>query len=206
MKLNVSLLVHKEVIHVGHMKAEDKSETSHEGKCLSVSQCPDSWVRIAKLGGRPWHKLKKADAKFIDYHKLIEKKDNKQALYQWGIQRGLILPQTVYRAKWYDDEFEQHFQSIHATREEAEEEANEIGTVKAMKNYPVLTDKALAAAGYVASDRFIHNHDALALLLAEEQNVDGVWWDDDDDPDRLSAPRGGILPGKLPTWKVKLID
>ena len=206
MKPVVPVKVVDSVIHVGHMDVSNKSESSHEGKCLSVSECPDAWVRIAKLGGLPWNRLTKKDAKFLDYHKLIDDKESRQALYQWATKRSFIEVKPVFVTKWHDDEFGCDFQQYHSTREKAEEELGEIeGTIREIKRFATPTDTAVKEAGFEKNCRFVHVHDILTILLAEEQGLDGVWWDDDEDPDRLSAPRGGILPKMVPTWKVKKV-
>lgn len=36
--------------------------------------------------------------------------------------------------------------------------------------------------------------------------VDGVWWNEEYDPDGYSAPRGGIFPGKVVEWHATQID
>ena len=38
-------------------------------------------------------------------------------------------------------------------------------------------------------------------IFAEQQGLDGVWWQDKLDVNRYSAPRGVIVPSKIKSWK-----
>ena len=48
----------------------------------------------------------------------------------------------------------------------------------------------------------LHVEQILATVWVQETDNDfeGVWWEDDYDPDNLSAPRGVIVPKHLKTW------
>lgn len=200
-KLTLSCVARPRVYHVGTLNATDKGVRggSYEGKGLSVSTEPDAWVEIAQLGGLPTHTLKKKGSRFLDYYALV--KGNKQALYAWGRQHGHLQLQTVWRVRWEDDEFETVVQSYTDDKAEAKAERADGRDVKRINNFPVPTDAAMIQTGIILADRLSSTHSVLALLLAEEQGLDGVWWEDDLDVDRLSAPRGVILPGKVATWK-----
>lgn len=204
MKLNIVTVSPKPLFHVGTMNVSDKGSrgSSYEGRGLSVSTEPDAWVVIAQLGGLPTHKVSKKGAKFLDFYALVSKKNNKQTLYQWGKQNGHITLGDVWEVKKEDDEWETTFVSYTQDEAEAAEEEESGAEVKKVKNFPIPTDAAMEKAGLHKGDRLTSVHECLALLVAEEVGLDGVWWDDDLDEDRMSAPRGVIFPEKLPTWKI----
>ena len=62
--------------HIGTMKPSDKgrfhNKTSLEGNGLSVSEDPDAWRAIAKLGGFPTWSLTRDGSLFVDAHALQE--------------------------------------------------------------------------------------------------------------------------------------
>lgn len=43
-------------------------------------------------------------------------------------------------------------------------------------------------------------------IWAEKNGLDGVWWEDAYDPDRLSAPRGVIFKEKVPTFSFTKVE
>lgn len=203
MKLKIKCVSPKPLFHVGTMDVADKGcrGSSYEGKGLSVSTEPDAWVVIAKLGGLPRFKVCKPDAKFIDFHALVE---GKQALYQWGIQKGFLTTSSeIWRVSYHDDEWDREFVYYVDDRAEAREEKESGRNVRRMTNFPVPTEESLNRTGI--KSKLTGVHDVLALLLAEEMGLDGVWWDDELDESRLSAPRGVILPERLKEFEVEKV-
>ena len=60
-------------------------------------------------------------------------------------------------------------------------------------------ERASRATGALLGDREVL--DALLPLWCEARTgLDGVWWDDDLDPMRLSAPRGCIPADRVSEW------
>jgi len=190
------------VYHIGSMDPKDKYNRgrSLEGHTLSVTDEDhiDDWRRIAKLGGWPLWELHNNDGgRFLDRHQLDD-----ADIAAWGEENSLLEPMTLYRVTSWDSEEEEEVSSIHHYPEDAEEEAefNE-GTVEPFD-------------GHIATrtlDRLIGETVELALALdmaalawAKKLGLDGVWWQDDEG--EWSAPRGGILPGKLNRWNKKKIS
>jgi len=46
------------VYHVGNMILKEKNKNSYEGSGLSVSNKPESWIKICKLADKPIHEIK----------------------------------------------------------------------------------------------------------------------------------------------------
>lgn len=204
MKLRVQQIRKTALIHVGSMDQTRKSPFSHEGKCLSVSDHPKSWVRIAKLGGRPWWRLENEGGLFVNFYDLIDA-ENIQPLFRWGVGRGLLTTTTGFAVSYHDDELEGVVRYYTCDPSEAADAKANGRSVKRVKRLACLTDAGAAACG-INGGNVAFAKDGLAIALAEELGLDGVWWDEDDDPDRYSAPRGGILPSALKRWAIKEVS
>lgn len=184
--------------HVGSMVASAKRKGSYEGAGLSVSRHPNAWTQIARghVNGDIWE-LTKPNNRFLDYHAMPYRL--KTQIRQWGIEQGYIEETTHFRIRYYDDEWEQERWMDFNTREEAEEEAemmdleNPIEEITdALKATPKLDARTMNAGG---------DMEALVPVWVEDMtDLDGVWWQDSYDPDRLSAPRGVIMQSKMREW------
>jgi hypothetical protein len=216
--------------HLGTFDPTQKRAHSYEGHALSVSKHPDAWRKIASLGGLPKHQLHNPNGQFLDFHRAKRDKKFMATVYQWGKQQGYVTDATVYHVSWHDEELDQEVSMSFDDYQRALEEAGydsheeyqqvlkeleqgqiskedfdqEYRKIKAVKQ-PVMTPKLAQVIGWAKSEPNMTT-DALLLAYAETMEVDGVWWNDQYDPDRYSAPRGGILPGKLANWKVTPAD
>jgi len=186
--------------HVGSMNPKDKRPGSYEGAGLSVSVHPEDWQQIAEIGGDLWELSKKGN-KFVNFHRMT--KAQKQTIAQWGVQNGYVQHVEVWRATWYDDEREENVYADFLTQQEAQAESDK---VKLVKNQLQGTDKLKQRTHNPNTDTTVA-FDLLVTVYAEEQlECDGVWWDDNYNPENLSAPRGVIFPNKLSTWSKKKVD
>lgn len=186
------------VFHVGfysHGNPRSKrSDYSLEGNGLSVSQCPDDWIKIAKLGGSNLYGLTKKNPNFFMAHE----SGNEQAI-QWCIDNDFLKPKTKYRAYMTNEEGEEcYFESDRL--KEAEEESEDVRVVDGY----VFGEKGRAYWKQSFSSRISNSmaEDFAVIFFAEAHGYDGVWWNDDLDASRLSAPRGVIFQHKLSEWKV----
>lgn len=182
--------------HVGSLNAALKAKTSYEGQGLSVSVNPEEWQEITPLGGRVWN-LTKADGVFLDYHEMTA--DQEAAILAFGLERGYVVEQTGYTVTFFDDEWDQERSSVYLTRTEAELEADDLEVDITEQTIVVATDlfpDATVKAGDLWPEQIL----ATVWVEQEGEGLDGVWWEDDLDVDRLSAPRGVIVPRRISEW------
>ena len=188
----------KRVYHVGTLQASDKGcrGTSLEGRGLSVSINPDAWTKIAKLGGLPCWQLDSQKGCFLDFHKLS--KERLDEIAAWGVDHDLTIARDGWSVSWLDDELGHACEMLFTDRESAETEADGWREINP-KRLLASTEKLAQRAGYKPDPA--QTLDFLAISFAEDVlAVDGVWWKDELDPVRLSAPRGVIFPARLQHW------
>jgi len=194
----------KDLYHVGTMDASKKGDFSYEGNGLSVSTEPNAWRRIARgqVAGDTYTATKQGNS-FLDSHKLTPQ--HNEQIKQWAIQNGFVEQQETVTVSWYDDEMDDTLSQTFNSMADAEAEHGEYiddYDVDVDKGGIVPTDKLKKATG----QRRIEATGVLEYVLplyAESLGLDGVWWADELDVSKLSAPRGVIVPGKIDTWKFK---
>ncbi len=202
--------------HIGSMDPAQKglthNSTSFEGTGLSVSNCPDAWRQIARLGGQPTWNLTKPGAQFLDVHALTDG-HHAQAL-AWARNAGLLLPARFAEISYSDPEDGQrHAILIPADTPDVDEQVqDELEPREDMDPSLRFTEGHLASVamntrlGFRAPPGLVESL-ALTLyaeaVLASEIGIDGLWWEEALDPNRLSAPRGVIFRGKVQTWAVE---
>lgn len=196
------------VFHVGKMDASKKSRFSHEGKCLSVSECPDEWRKIARgqvEGGL--FLLEKSNSVFLDFH--LSLTSCLSEMEEYGVGCGYLEWKKIFTVEYFDDELGDVLSSSFMSMETAKMEAEDGLPIKVMEKL-VMTEALAQKAGFATSkdgnSEICFTMDALAVALSEDLGFDGVWWNDYLDPLRYSAPRGGILPHKLPEWDVSPVS
>jgi len=199
--VELPLITFPELFHVGSFDIRNKRESSHEGDFgLSVTTEPEAWKRI----NRGWtvgdtHCLTKASNVFIDYHSVST--DVLKQIYQWGCDKKFLTPCTKYEFSYFDDEYDGEISFSFYSHAEALEEA---------EGFEASIEEV---AGYKATSEFINlvgkkNSDDTSLIIVTycllKTDFDGVYWTDDLDVYRYSAPRGVILQDKLATWSRKI--
>lgn len=211
------------LVHIGTLDPKDKGVRgdSYEGHGLSVSECPDAWEAIAKLGGQPWWRLApRAGAtapKFLDWH--ATPREQREAMLAWAADQGLVTPCPGFRVHYYDHDHAEtvfiNFENEADARAELawmqEEYEEEVDALKMMPDdgHPgpaphleqfdgwKLTSLALARLHRVKAD--LGESAALAALLYVESQTDlaGLYWADTLSVASLSAPRAVIFPSRL---------
>lgn len=191
----------KTLYHLGSMNPANKGiqGSSLEGKGLSVSECPDAWRQIARLGGLPCWTLRRPGNQFLDYHKLSA--PQWASVTAWGEAQGLVVPATLWVLTYEDDELggevEQVFASLEAANAEVESEDEGLTSRPGFLG----TESLSARMGRDVPPSL--TLDFLALAYAEDQlDIDGVYWADKLDPGAYSAPRAVIFPCKLQSWSI----
>lgn len=195
----VPVIIWNEVTHIGTLDPSHREASSLEGEGLSVSINPDEWQQIAKLGGRPrWAITTDRPLRFIDAHKLTPK--SRASINAWGVENGIVEEVTTYTAEWWDSDMEDRVAMVCSTREEADEQISWMLDDDSDDGPTVTETRHLQfTAAYQRRGGHLGNvEDLLLVEWAEGKgDVDGVWWNDELDPDNYSAPRGVLLPSRL---------
>lgn len=179
------------VFHVGELNPDLKKSYSHEGQGLSISEHPEDWQSIARLSGDIWEL--KTPLKLLNFHALSSVQ--REAIYQWGAEKGWLEKQLTYSVSWFDDEWNQEMNFTFSSYEEALDESPD-GKV-------VVSEDWVATASFpdsTVNSEDIGVLDKLAVIWVDRTHPDmhGVWWGDKHDVPRLSAPRGVICLGQIP--------
>lgn len=173
---------------------------SYEGAGLSVSECPDAWVQIARIGGPTWHlDAPTGGGWFLRAHDLTD--SERDDVIGWGVDHRLVERAVMWRAWSYDEESDSMRYMLCDSREDAETEVEELedGSVEETPGLkPTAGLRERVKVHTDPADAFDH----LLTVWCEDTrpDLDGIWWDDDFDPDAMSAPRGVILPGRVQQW------
>lgn len=208
------------VYHVGSLDRSRRGllhRASQEGPCLSVSLCPEAWTSIARLGGSQLYELHRDGAAFLDVLEALGDPELRTVIVGWAEAEGLVVFSEQWKAWRYDDEIEEWGYMLLDTREEAEEEIDE------MSGGPDGGPALELHIGYDATPE-LHGRlgiepfrsmfvlDFAAMLWAREvaptllgRPLDGVWFREDYAPEERSAPRGGIFPEALSGWSSTLL-
>ena len=195
------------VYHVGlypEARPPTSRWTSYEGIGLSISLDPKAWIKIAKLGGLPLVEMHRRDGqpgRFLDWH------ESRDIVLAWGVAASLVRCVPAWLVCYENDEVGE-VEMMYFDRKQAQkemrgfEEAGMEATLGETSGF--VADGALAARLEEAFGPIAPEHGAVLAELANRYaaaaGLDGVWWDDDNDPDFLSAPRGVIIPERLDDW------
>lgn len=187
--------------HVGTLDASDKRHGSLEGAGLSVSQHPDEWERIARLGGNSVWELCRLGACFVDAYAMSD--EQWSVVLAWGTEQGLCRRGTGWRVSWWDDDLDDDVSFMFASFDAASNEVSE-GTTEPIEVKAWLPTARLQEVSMWATlpDLVCVRDLVLADWAAREPRFAGVWWDDLLAPDLLSAPRGVIPKEQLGSWSV----
>lgn len=194
---NLPLVSLDEVFHVGTLNIDDRADWSYEGDGLSVSIHPDEWAQIAKLGRTTWviRKPEWEDLTFVSWHDLSS--EDRDALRQWAHARGWVEQRQVFRVSWEDadwhDTVSMDFDSEPEACVEAEFRIQNEDTDARVE--PVTVWRPTATFPESRTSRDADPTDVLLAVYVRETrpDLDGVWWDDDFDPEGLSCPRGVLV-------------
>jgi hypothetical protein len=182
--------------HIGSLDPSAKGSWSLEGRGLSVSRHPEAWGRIAGLGGPVWS-VGSAAPRFLDYHELTP--EQRQAITDWGVKRGYVEVKPAWKVTTFDDEYNDYRWTVYLDEADAEEEAEfSEGTVD--RTTSVISTMAFPDPTVKAGEPDVEEILATVWVEQEAEAFDGVWWEDDYNPEQLSAPRGVIVPRAIEEW------
>lgn len=204
------------LIHIGTLDPAHKGcrGDSLEGHGLSVSECPQAWEAIAKLGGQPWWELAKTGGapKFLDWHAVPEPLQCE--ILAWAQAQGFVEPRIVYKLSWLDCETSSRvfmsFDDRQAAQAEFDWQTGDLDEERAprleeMQGHRLTPEGLRALARKHASP---HQAPELAAVLycEVETDLDGVFWRDELDVAGLSAPRAVVFPGRLGSFQISPAD
>lgn len=199
------------VSHIGSLNPKDKGcqGESHEGLGLSISIHPEDWEAIARLGGNPWWEADASGLSVIEGHKALAQAG--EGFKRWALDNGWAQECDEYVVSWEDEEVESRVEMVLPTHQEALEEVEymEEGEYELLHRRGLTpTLKLLEAMGHSPVRAGKPSGDVLQSVLtvwAQEQGLDGVWWEDEYRPEVLSAPRGVIFPEKVPALSFRRV-
>ena len=107
--------------------------------------------------------------------------------------------ESRFTVTWFDDEMDDDLTFTFDTFDEASVEAENWGTIPVEVETVVATDKFPDNTVRTGSSDV---HDILLAVWVNETQpeLDGVWWSDNLDEAKLSAPRGVVSVNKIPSW------
>lgn len=189
-----------ELYHIGSLNKNRMKGESQESNFLSASLTPESWEFIARLGGEPLLILKKEDATFVDFMSITD--DVMRGLIDEAMSDGLLIPATSFRAWYHDGEADDWRYMTFWDRDKAEYEVEDQEPDGAPNGVLVeeiqghrLTETGIELLPRLPDDEaFIRSAVVMLHVLKNPDLYDGVYWDEDDDPVIMSAPRYGISP------------
>lgn len=113
----------------------------------------------------------------------------------------LVRRSALYRVEWFDDEIDSRvwmdLTDPAEARAEAIWRAASIDRVEGLVALPALQAATRNRAEPVMVDDLL-----LTCHVEQCTLLDGVWWEDRLDELALSAPRGVIVPSRLPAWQI----
>jgi hypothetical protein len=201
--MKIAIKSFKQLYHIGalNQSLSTPRAVSLEGHCLSVSEVPEAWRTIARLGAQPVWQLTKAGNKFLNVSKSSKKL--RSLINHWALQAGFAATAVGCQTEM-EGEYDTCF-ALSINEEEAIStwgEANEDG-VLSHRSVPILV-ATQALIDYVRQPlELLLVPDMLLLAYADQVlGLDGVFWNETLDVYALSAPRAGIYPQKLSEWTI----
>ncbi len=188
--------------HVGSLNPQHKQNNSMEGNGLSISEYPEEWRQIAKLGEEPIWSVSKQNGRFFDIHRNSEWKDK---ILQVALKQGWVEKVPSFLVHFTDLETEEKKYMFMESKAVAELELDWLKeddheAYLEEKIGWALTDAAHQRLGFKPSNLLAY--DMVACFYVEDFTpLDGVWWNDTLDVYGLSAPRAVIVPSKLSQWQ-----
>lgn len=200
------------VYHIGSLQREDRGSrhaTSQEGECLSASLCPEAWHYILKLGKLPWWEMTRADAVFVDALAVTE--DTWRHVRQWAEEQGLIEYVELYEVTVENADTDEPMTFLCWTKEAAEAEREEGGSIKHVPRQPILSTAGAQRAlqGDVRlqrADGFILQFFVQDVVRQHIPEIVGVYYDDALKEFMHIAPRMAIFPDQVDSFDRTIVS
>lgn len=197
-----------ELYHIGSLSESRMKKESQEANFLSASLCPESWEFIARLGGEDVLTLRKSGARFVDMFSLSD--DEMRHLMDEAVGDGFMEPAVWFKTWYYDGEADDwkymalwdKGEAEYEVQDEEPDDAPNGVLVEEMSGHR-MTDIGKSMLPRLPDDPSFSESAAVMLeVLRNPSLYDGVYWDEDDDPMVMSAPRFGISPSSLSDFTV----
>jgi len=192
-----------EAYHIGDLDSErTKPYISYEGDGLSVSLCPNDWATIMGHGGSLYRLSHTADGGRF-YKSSVTQDGPRSRELEWAIKNDYIKRTNGFRVEWEENQ-ETHYM-LFFNRESATAEALENNAEIKETTIPNLDtngreywSEAFRQEPDDASPLVIR--DLATVWFAESHSFCGVWWDEEHNVSKYSAPRGVIFQSSLSDW------
>lgn len=219
--MDLPIRTFQELYHFGTMNIKDRKDSSYEGNTLSVSLHPTSWMQIMDESNFVF----KMDGKIrlVDIYEFLLLYQND--IITWALTNNVIQPKDIYKVYYYDSETDEiNYMSFNdksdALKEVELEDYLETSNENDMKQ--ILNEYSYALltySGYIFTEQGMKNirqkeniveMDTLALLFLEsikkDYDIDGCWWNNNLNPDLLTAPSGGLFLDNIHYEKWKKVN
>lgn len=197
------------LFHWGTMNGEDisKQTGSYEGNNLSLSVCPEKWAKLLNL--KPSDKLfsfSKEKSEFISILPLMKSKryaETRLKLLEFAVDEGLLKKELVYRVEFEDAETEELCFMTFSDYTEALNECESEDQIK-VEFCHIGTQKLCEALGVSEENARLSGEEyAFIELIKRHTDVDGIYWEYNDNINALSLPLYCIFPSKVSEWSYK---
>jgi len=169
---------------VWHVGSLDKPRhavggAGNEGSGLPVSEHPEDWRSIARLGNQKVWELTKSSGLFVDVLRTLKNKRTLRMIHEWAIAGGLAVASPVYRVHFDnedgDDVFFEFTDEEEAKAEADFEEGRRLEVVSSgLKATSSMQRWFRAFSGHAMPSALLN--DMLVFRYAEQSGCDGVWW------------------------------
>jgi len=197
------------LFHWGTMKSENisKQTGSYEGNNLSLSVCPEKWAKLLNL--KPSDKLfafSKEKSEFISILPLMKSgryAETRLKLLELAVDEDLLKKELVYRVEFEDAETEELCFMTFSDYTEALNECESEDQIK-VEFCHIGTQKLCEALGVSEENARLSGEEyAFIELIKRHTDVDGIYWEYNDNINALSLPLYCIFPSKVSEWSYK---
>lgn len=198
--------------HVGDLSGtREKPYFSQEGKELSVSPCPDTWKQITELEGDTYE-LRNPNATF--YHINPETSVTNTELCVCCKQDFVTMKKGAV-LKQYDIEYDTTRYWKHYNKTDAITQAQNKGVQPEETVTETYLPHVSTHGREYCKEAFTQPVSELSpiaveslvplwsvITLAQNNDIDGVFWNHPNRPDKHTAKRGLIFQSKISDWKI----
>jgi hypothetical protein len=195
--INLKTISFNSLYHIGTLKKENKSDTSLEGiNGISISSDSNIWGEINDIHANgDTFEFTKKDNIFVEAHSLSQK--TKDLIMEWGVENGFLSSTTKYKYEYYDEDTELDSFFVFDTLDEALDDYN-YDDLTIFKEY-----NATQKFKDIVGENNAWNLELMLSVYANTTtNFDGVYWNDESNKSKYSAPRGIIFEDKISSWSV----
>lgn len=202
------------LFHVGNLDDPNQSHGDLEGPLLSVSTHPEAWRQIAQLQSPLIWSIQKEDkSPFILIDALRCRWEKKKPHIEWALSMGLILETQKYQALIEKKDGSYTPMVADSLQEavlahEAQGAPKPIATLTMNEELQRFWDQRKYSPWSMPSAYQIETAILAALVVCANKEPikklkssckipQGIWWEENLEPQNHTAPRGGLCPNNL---------